>query len=274
MIRFLEARFGHHHPDLIESNITPWRRAIAGDLTTAFDFKTPNTSRRINLPGTDDFKPEDLVRQPDQVPVPPAHQRLPGQEPGVRPARAIPYTLDAHGVVHDADDSFQIHFRNTGGACAVFQVRSGNSADLPRTYTVEPLQRVTDTWRVGAIGASTYDLSVYGPNGFYRAYRGSVSGHRCSEPRGPGRLRRGEQRHHAGHLESSIAARQSERLQPLYGPNHDARASPRRLPVEELVADAHRRLVRSVDLGRPEIRNSSVRWRVTSKPARTASAIR
>ena len=36
------------HPDLIETNITPWRRAVAGDLTTAFDFKTPNASRRID----------------------------------------------------------------------------------------------------------------------------------------------------------------------------------------------------------------------------------
>jgi phospholipase C len=176
MIRFLEARFGHHHPDLFETNITPWRRAVAGDLTTAFDFKTPNASRRMNLPSTDDFKPEDLVRQPDEVLVVPSHQTLPRQEPGVRPARAIPYTLDARGVVHDADGSFQIQFRNTGHASAVFQVRSGNSADLPRTYTVEPLQRVTDNWSVAAIGASTYDLSVYGPNGFYRAFRGGVSG--------------------------------------------------------------------------------------------------
>jgi phospholipase C len=176
MIRFLEARFGHHHPDLFETNITPWRRAVAGDLTTAFDFKTPNASPRMNLPSTDDFKPEDLERQPDEVLVTPSQQTLPRQEPGVRPARAIPYTLDARGVVHDADGSFQIQFRNTGHACAVFQVRSGNSADLPRTYTVEPLQRVTDNWSVAAIGASTYDLSVYGPNGFYRAFKGGVSG--------------------------------------------------------------------------------------------------
>jgi len=181
MIRFLEARFGHHHPDLIESNITPWRRAVAGDLTTAFDFKTPNASRRIKLPSTDDFKPEDLVRQPDQVPVPPAHQELPGQESGVRPARAIPYTLDAFGIVHDADESFQLHFRNTGRACAVFQVRSGNVKDLPRTYTVEPLQRLTDNWSVGAIGASSYDLAVYGPNGFYRAFKGGVSPHHSAK---------------------------------------------------------------------------------------------
>ena len=180
MIRFLEARFARPHGDLVESNITPWRRAVAGDLTTAFDFKTPNASRRIILPSTDDFKPQDLVRQPDEVPVPPAHQKLPGQESGVRPARALPYTLDAHGAVHDADDSFRIQFRNTGQAGAVFQVRSGNGTDMPRTYTVEPHKHLTDSWSVAAIGASKYDLSVYGPNGFYRAFKGNVSGHHAN----------------------------------------------------------------------------------------------
>ncbi len=56
LIRFLEARFAHHHPDLIETNITPWRRAVAGDLTTAFDFKTPNASHRLVLPSTTDVQ--------------------------------------------------------------------------------------------------------------------------------------------------------------------------------------------------------------------------
>ena len=50
---------------------------MSGDLTTAFDFKTPNT-RRITLPNTDALKPEDLVRHNDEVPVPPVHESLPG----------------------------------------------------------------------------------------------------------------------------------------------------------------------------------------------------
>jgi phospholipase C len=36
VIRFLEARFG-----VTESNITPWRRAVTGDLTSAFNFARP-----------------------------------------------------------------------------------------------------------------------------------------------------------------------------------------------------------------------------------------
>ena len=40
LIRFLEARFAEDSPDLIESNITPWRRTVAGDLTSTLDFET------------------------------------------------------------------------------------------------------------------------------------------------------------------------------------------------------------------------------------------
>jgi phospholipase C len=166
LIRFLEARFGHHRADLVESNITPWRRAVVGDLTTAFDFKTPNKSRHVDLPGTDAFKPEDLVRQPDEVPVPPADQRLPHQERGVRPARAIPYTLHADG--HASATSVSINLRSAGRAAAVFQVRSATNGQDPRNYTVEQGKHLTDTWDIG----SSYDLSVYGPNGFFRNFKG------------------------------------------------------------------------------------------------------
>jgi len=181
MIRFLEARFAQGHPDLVESNITPWRRAVVGDLTTAFDFRTPNASPRIALPSTDAFKPDDLERHPDQPPVPPAHGSLPGQERGVRPARALPYTLQAEGDLHPADGSLRVDFRNSGDAAAVFQVRSGNAAESPKTYTVEPHKHVTETWQVAGSG---YDLAVYGPNGFHRSFKGAATpGHADLEVR-------------------------------------------------------------------------------------------
>jgi phospholipase C len=171
LIRFLEARFARHRPDLMEANITPWRRAVVGDLTSAFDFKTPNASRRINLPATDDLKPVDLVFHDDEVPVPPADPHLPTQEPGVRPARALPYELRSHGTVRP-DGSLTIDFHNSGDAAAVFHVRSANPSQAPRTYTVSPHQHIGDSW--DASGAE-YDLSVYGPNGFFRQFTGSAA---------------------------------------------------------------------------------------------------
>jgi phospholipase C len=167
LIRFLEARFGAGNPDLVESNITPWRRAVTGDLTSAFDFRSPNRPRPVTLPGTDELKPEEFVRHPDEVPVPSPDQRLPRQERGVRKARALPYTLHADGNL--ADGRLAVSFRNTGRAAAVFQVRS--AVEDPRTYTVEPGRTLVDTWAAG----DGYDVTVHGPNGFFRRFRGGLA---------------------------------------------------------------------------------------------------
>jgi phospholipase C len=170
LIRFLETRFAHGNTDLIEANITPWRRAVAGDLTSAFEFRKPNKSQRVQLPDTSDLEPVDLVRHPDQVPVPPSDQSVPGQERGVRPARAIPYTLHADGLA--GATSVSIQFRSSGGAAGVFHVRSADAAQDPRSYTVESGKQLADSWDF----TSGYDLSVHGPNGFFRHFRGGAGG--------------------------------------------------------------------------------------------------
>jgi phospholipase C len=174
IIRFIEKRFGPNNPELEEPNITPWRRAVAGDLTSAFNFKSPNDTK-VPLPSTVAYMPPDNKRHPDYVPVPPAEQALPIQEPGTRPARALPYELHVHGQADFSQGTFNIHFGN-GGKTAVYQVRSGNNALGPWTYTVGKGAEVFDTWAISSNNLSTYDLSVYGPNGFLRAYKGSVSG--------------------------------------------------------------------------------------------------
>jgi len=94
---------------------------------------------------------------------------LPKQEKGVRPSRALPYELDVHGQL-TSKTTFQLEFLNTGKAAAVFEVRSANPADNVRMYTVEAGKNLTGTWTI----ASQYDLSVYGPNGFARFFKGST----------------------------------------------------------------------------------------------------
>jgi len=175
LIKFIEARFADAHPVVVEGNITPWRRAVVGDLTSAFDFKKPNGWHMVELPDTSAFKPRQLVGRPDDVPVPPANQQMPAQERGVRPARALPYVLDASAAVQLGDGSVRIDFSNSGAAAAVFHVRSTNAAHNPRSYTVEAGKQLSGVWAVAGIGASDYDLSVYGPNGFFRAFKGSIT---------------------------------------------------------------------------------------------------
>ena len=175
VIRFLEARFAKGNGDLVERNITPWRRAVAGDLTSAFDFANPNAAVPP-LPDTSAFFPADLERHDDYAIVPPGEEKLPRQERGMRRARALPYVLQARGGVVRADGSFRIAFGNTGTAAAVFQVHSGRAGELPRSYTVEPGKRLSGSWAVAAQGDKRYDLGVRGPNGFFRTFKGRVDG--------------------------------------------------------------------------------------------------
>ncbi len=175
LIQFIERRFGRHNPSLQEQNITKWRRAVTGDLTSAFNFKTPNDAK-VPLPSTVAYLPPNDKRYPDYKPAPPVEQALPAQEAGVRPARAVPYDLNVLGHADFSDGVFRIHFGNSGKAAAVFHVRSGNTQTGPWTYTVGPDAELSDSWNIEANGQSAYDLSVYGPNGFMRAFKGSISG--------------------------------------------------------------------------------------------------
>jgi phospholipase C len=167
LIRFLERRFG-----VLEPNITQWRRAVTGDLTSAFNFESPNDAV-IALPSTASYQPLNQNRYPDYVPTPPSNQSLPEQEPGTRPARALPYELHVDGKVDALLGGLRLFFRNTGKAGAAFQVRSGDGQTGPWTYTVGAGDETSDS--LGNTGATSYDFSVFGPNGFLRAFAGGLA---------------------------------------------------------------------------------------------------
>lgn len=169
VIRFVEKRFG-----VFEKNISPWRRAVVGDLTTMFNFSNPNEAKP-GLPSTDGYIPSaaELAGGNVNTFVPTLADAIigvPSQEKGVRPARALPYELNVHASVNASSGAVVLTFSNTGRATAVFHVRSGNPSDAVRAYTVEPGKRLSGSWNF----TSSYNLSVYGPNGFARFFEGST----------------------------------------------------------------------------------------------------
>jgi len=174
LLRFMERRFKAYVPDIHETNITAWRRAVAGDLTSAFDFATPN-SAAVRLPGTTAYRPPNRDKYPDYSPTPPLTQSLPRQEPGMRPARALPYAVDVWRELDAASGSVKIRFENSGEAAAVFQVRAVQGDAGPWTYTVGPRSALVDEWISPAVDPEAYALSVHGPNGFLRTFRGAAS---------------------------------------------------------------------------------------------------
>ncbi|MEU9368128.1 phosphocholine-specific phospholipase C [Streptomyces avermitilis] len=165
IIRFMERRFGVHEP-----NISPWRRAVCGDLTSAFDFSRKDTEP-VALPATDGYRPPDHDRHADYVPTPPAQPALPRQERGSRPARPLRYAPLVDGSGDPAAGRFTLTFASGARAGAAFLVTSGNRTDGPWTYTTEAGRTVSDTWN-SAYSNGSYDLTVHGPNGFLRVFKG------------------------------------------------------------------------------------------------------
>lgn len=166
IVRFIEQRFGVREP-----NISPWRRAVCGDLTSAFDFSRTDP-QMPGLPSTAGYYiPAGHDRHPDYVPNPPAQNQLPKQEPGVRPARPLPYDLgaDAHA---GADGRLRFDFTNPGKAGAGFYVTSTTQPGSPWTYTVGAGRELSESWDISASPNGAYDFTVHGPNGFHRRATG------------------------------------------------------------------------------------------------------
>ena len=168
VLRFIEARFGE---SMHEPHITAWRRAVCGDLTSAFDFSKPNASLP-HLPDTKRYR-EETERACRVLPDPavPTAQTLPLQQPGARPARALPYQLHAHGRIDTSQSRFWIDFSNDGAVGAVFHVFAPHNESSPSIYTVESGKELSDSWSLTADGK--YNFSAFGPNGFLRKFQGS-----------------------------------------------------------------------------------------------------
>ena len=168
-IKFMEKRFG-----VMEPNISAWRRAISGDLTSAFDFKTPNRDlSQLNLPSTDDYKARLLHASQQPSLKIPDMQTAGGQPAQQRPARPLPYVVSAN--VRQVERNLLIDLVNTGKKAAVFTIHDYGpyAVNGPWRYTLDAGQSHTAShWNNPH--REIYDLAVHGPNGFYRHFTGRL----------------------------------------------------------------------------------------------------
>ena len=174
MGRFLEKRFGIDVPA-----ISPWHRAVCGDLTSALDFVTPNEAPFPEMPAVRNSATIIAAATRRPVPVPPDVPEKLFQEPGMRRSRALPYELHVDADRDLDEEHLTLVFRNTGAVGAVFHVYDKLHLDrIPRRYTVEAGKTLSDIWLVKQ-DSGQYDLWVYGPNGFVREFRlrGGAPGH-------------------------------------------------------------------------------------------------
>ena len=167
--QFIEKRFGVNIPA-----ISPWHRAVSGDLTSAFDFVSPNDPAFPKLPVTSNYKEiEESSKALPKATAPETSSNL-FQEKGTRFSRAVPYQLHTHAEAR-SDEKLRLHFVNLGKAGAVFHVYDNIHLDrIPRRYTVEAGKKLEDDWDAKD-DRGNYNLEVYGPNGFFRSFSGNVN---------------------------------------------------------------------------------------------------
>jgi phospholipase C len=168
---FLEKRFNVTIP-----GITNWHRSVSGDLTSAFDFERPNDPTLPPLPDMSNWAQIEAQSKTLPTATAPASPAALYQEPGTRYSRALPYELHTSAAVQP-DGPVTLKFLNTGSKGAVFHVYDKNHLDkIPRRYTVEAGKSLSDSyWNPMLTDKGDYDLWVYGPNGYVRAFQGNVS---------------------------------------------------------------------------------------------------
>jgi len=166
--------------DIRETNISGWRRAICGDLSSMFrpyngekivlpeplglaeTLKGINKAQYLGLPmGYKKLTPEEVAEARREGYK---WKGLPGQERGTRRSCALPYLLGAW--VRVTDDSCELGLEVRGAASAPFTAYMGRSI---RNYAVG-FGVLTDKF---VLSGGKYDLRVHGPNGWYWEMKGN-----------------------------------------------------------------------------------------------------
>ncbi|MCH5596965.1 phospholipase domain-containing protein [Niabella ginsengisoli] len=191
--------------DIKFDNINPWRRAISGDLTSAFSTFKKDEDRKINFVNRDRFI--ETLYNAKFTPEPAGYKKITEtdlqkgdlsqwmskQETGTRQSCAIPYELYVNGKLNRDKSNFEIHLEASKqqfgelAAGAPFRVyaigkhkalKNKNEFEVNRSwnYTVAAGHQLVDTWKLSDFDTGAYHLRVYGPNGFYREFMGDNNG--------------------------------------------------------------------------------------------------
>lgn len=190
---FLEKKKGIR---LVEDNISSWRRAITGDLTSAF---RPFTNEKTPLPDFLDRNTQIAsINQAKDKPAPNGFKLLkdseietikkgekpnffPQQESGSKPSNALNYELYVHET--RLEDAIFLQFEAGNNLFkehalgAAFNVYAyGYQLDKANwSFATSAGEKVGYGWNLNVFDGQQYNLALHGPNGYYRLYEGDKS---------------------------------------------------------------------------------------------------
>lgn len=181
---------------VVEPNVSAWRRTVCGDLTSVFrpyngeklvspaflskDAFLGSIHKAKFRPLPSDFKALTAEEIAGYNRAPHSSPFRTKQEPGTRPSCALPYRHSVDGRLSADKTKFEILFRNDDllfgkrTAGAPFNVYAPGAAGRNWAYTVKAGDVLADSWPLAETGGG-YHFRVYGPNGFYRVFRGDAA---------------------------------------------------------------------------------------------------
>ncbi len=184
VIQLVETWLGGKGKKVKETNISAWRRAVCGDMTSIF---RPYNGEKYDLPKPLDrdetiigiHKARFMKPMEGTKPISEAEMGMVdvgvAQEPGTKPSCPLPYQLEANAVRKGGElivkmsalkDRFGAKSQGSG-----FNVYSYGDKMIARAYAVSAGNSVEDSFAVGG----AYDVRIDGPNGFMRRFQGAGS---------------------------------------------------------------------------------------------------
>jgi len=166
--KFIQKKYSK---DVKVDTISDWRRAICGDLTSAFN------SSNTKVPHMDYLDQKDYAKTINAAktkPVPDlkwhaeneiSDSLLEIQERGIRPSNPLPY----HYHVNLENGRIKMtNLKDTGVPLLVYDKTQFNSDNYYFSYALYSNQELFH-----AVNPGKYDYEVFGPNGFFRKFSGN-----------------------------------------------------------------------------------------------------
>ena len=191
-----------------ETNISAWRRAISGDLTSAFrpyDGKKPSLPFLKRDPFVESIQRARYKEVPSNFKAlsaeeiaavnrdPRASKVISAQEPGVRQSCAIPYEGYAEGNWNPSRKSFDLRMQaadnvfgsraaglpfnvylyGTKKSSAITAKELSQPNMVAATYAVRAGDTLQESFPLSLFNGDKYTVAIHGPNGFFREFTGS-----------------------------------------------------------------------------------------------------
>ena len=156
-------------------NISAWRRQVAGNLTSAFNFGVSPVAFPTTLPNTAALVTAANNQESLPAPTVPKSGALPAQESGDRPALPLGYVFNTTSWTDTSTNRiwFQTVSAGTlGGGFTAYTVNDRTFAAWQ--YTCAAGGTISDYFSAKTYGGGPYDFDVHGPDGYLRGFQGNV----------------------------------------------------------------------------------------------------